>query len=229
MTEEADRDKLKELNCARGVIKGKLTRNAKFFAERCIDHNQIGELKGRLSKLEECWGEFEEVQSKIELLDLTQNHDAEREEFEAQYYELYGKITTFIEKHTATTTTSLHNSSSSPSNTNTNNTEASIQVRLPTINLPHFSGKYEEWLPFFDSFSALIHENNTLNEVQKLHYLRAALQGEAANTISNLELTASNYNVAIGLLKEQYQNTRLIVQQHVRSLFELTIVSRDKP
>lgn len=67
---------------------------------------------------------------------------------------------------------------------NTNN----VQVKLPTINLPTFSKQYEDWLPFLDTFTALIDKNESLTEIQKLHYLKSARKGEAADTIKSIGL-----------------------------------------
>jgi len=44
-----------------------------------------------------------------------------------------------------------------------------------------------------DSFDATIHSNTAQNNVQKLAYLRAQLQGEAARVISGFPLTSENY------------------------------------
>lgn len=38
-------------------------------------------------------------------------------------------------------------------------------LRLPKINLPNFSGNYEHWKPFHDLFSSLIHNNNSLSDI----------------------------------------------------------------
>lgn len=38
-------------------------------------------------------------------------------------------------------------------------------IKLPTINLPIFYGKYDDWLEFIDTFESLIHTNNTINPI----------------------------------------------------------------
>ncbi|XP_047538693.1 uncharacterized protein LOC125072211 [Vanessa atalanta] len=53
-------------------------------------------------------------------------------------------------------------------------------VKLPTIQLPKFGGRYEDWLEFRDTFVSLIHENQGIVDIQKFHYLRASLEGGAA-------------------------------------------------
>ncbi|KYN12751.1 hypothetical protein ALC57_15076 [Trachymyrmex cornetzi] len=101
------------------------------------------------------------------------------------------------------------------------------RIRLPKLDLPKFSGKYDEWCPFFDSFNSLIHINASLSDVQKLQYLRASLTGDAAKIISALEISEPNYQVAWAILKERYDNRRAIVQSHIKTIFELPSMAKE--
>lgn len=69
-------------------------------------------------------------------------------------------------------------------------------IRLPTIELPKFSGEAAEWLSFRDTFESLINKNETIDPIQKFHYLKASLEGSASQIIKSLEFTAVNYAVA---------------------------------
>ncbi|KMQ84652.1 hypothetical protein RF55_17380, partial [Lasius niger] len=40
------------------------------------------------------------------------------------------------------------------------------------IQLPHFTGKYEDWPAFRDLFQSIIGKDRNLSEVEKLHYLK---------------------------------------------------------
>jgi hypothetical protein len=99
----------------------------------------------------------------------------------------------------------------------------------PTINLPNFNGNYTDWTPFYESFRSLIHENNNLEKIQKLHYLRSCLGAEARRTINTLAVSADSYDTAWHLLKERYQNKRLIVQHHIHGLFNLPQITKPSP
>ncbi|XP_071642942.1 uncharacterized protein [Temnothorax longispinosus] len=105
--------------------------------------------------------------------------------------------------------------------------ESSAQIRLPKINLPEFSGNYEGWFPFFDTFHSMIHANESLDDIQRFQYLRASLTGDAKNIISSLEISAVNYGVAWSLLKERYDNKRVITQIHIKAIMELPSMSRE--
>lgn len=103
----------------------------------------------------------------------------------------------------------------------------SSQVKLPRIELPTFNGKYEEWHAFFDLFNSLIHSNRDISDTQKFHYLRSSLKGDAAEIVSSLEISGANYADAWTRLKERYDNKRLIVQNHIRAIFDLPTIKRE--
>ncbi|XP_071580996.1 uncharacterized protein [Temnothorax nylanderi] len=105
--------------------------------------------------------------------------------------------------------------------------EAATYVRLPKLDLPKFSGKYDEWFPFFDVFNSIIHSNASLNNVQRLQYLRAAVSGEASDVINTLEMSDRNYEIAWNLLRERYDNKRVIVHTHIKAITELPSVNKE--
>ncbi|XP_031356656.1 uncharacterized protein LOC116180686 [Photinus pyralis] len=100
-------------------------------------------------------------------------------------------------------------------------------ARLPRINLTSFSGKYEEWLSFRDSFHSLIDSNKSLTTIEKFQYLKGAVIGEAAAVIKCLETSETNYDQAKDLLKSRYENKRVIISNHIKALFELPVVTRE--
>lgn len=68
-------------------------------------------------------------------------------------------------------------------------------VKLPNIDLPKFDGNYERWISFKDLFESLV-SNAILFSIQKLHYLKVSLMGEAVKVVASIELTNDNYEVA---------------------------------
>lgn len=91
-------------------------------------------------------------------------------------------------------------------------------LKLPQIQLPAFSGIYEDWTSFRDLFTSLVHNNSTLSKVQKLHYLKSSITGEAETLLKHIQITESNYDQAWDLLRDRYGNRRLIVNSLVRKL-----------
>ena len=57
-----------------------------------------------------------------------------------------------------------------------------------------------------------------LDGVQKLNYLGAQLQGDAARVIARLPLTGVNYNNAMSLLIERFGQPHKIINAHMQAL-----------
>ncbi|XP_050553293.1 uncharacterized protein LOC118262431 isoform X3 [Spodoptera frugiperda] len=148
---------------------------------------------------------------------------AEREEFEKQYYSLVATARQLI---SATRSRQAGDSSSEvgscASHTHTHNS-----IRLPKIDLPKFSGSYHDWLEFRDTFISIIHSNNNISKINKLHYLRASLKDSASLVVDNLDFSAENYDAAWRLLCDRYDNKRLLVNNHVQALFNVNPISKE--
>ncbi|ENN79946.1 hypothetical protein YQE_03618, partial [Dendroctonus ponderosae] len=97
----------------------------------------------------------------------------------------------------------------------------STNVKLPPIPLPTFDGAYDVWLFFKDTFHSLIHDNASIANVQKFHYLRLSLKGPAADLLKSLECSAANYDIAWNLLIKRYENEKILIRNHVKALFDL--------
>lgn len=94
-------------------------------------------------------------------------------------------------------------------------------LRLPTVDLPKFSGDYHTWLEFKDTFESLVHNNENIPAVLKFHYLRSSLIGHASQHIQSVEFSAANYDNAWEGLLERYDNHRLLKHNHVKAIFDL--------
>ncbi|CAH2085909.1 unnamed protein product [Euphydryas editha] len=83
-------------------------------------------------------------------------------------------------------------------------------VKLPKISIPTFSGTYSEWTSFRDLFTSLIHNNRSLDDVQRLHYLKGYLTGEAEQLLRHVAITAQNYQLCWTQLEKRYNNKRYL-------------------
>ncbi|XP_071579938.1 uncharacterized protein [Temnothorax nylanderi] len=90
--------------------------------------------------------------------------------------------------------------------------ESSPRKSLPRIQLPTFTGRYDEWSAFKDLFGSIIDQDTGLSNVEKLHYLKSCVKGEAEQLLKNLPTTADNYKRAVTLLTGRYDNKRLLVR-----------------
>ena len=74
--------------------------------------------------------------------------------------------------------------------------QVSISVPLPKISIPTFSGLIDEWPEFNSLFNSLVHENLSLSNVEKFHYLKSFLSSDAASVISTYQLCGELYPLA---------------------------------
>lgn len=121
--------------------------------------------------LEELWKEFKDGHKNI-ILRITD--DAQKkvsyfsEDVSGKFEELYiqfksslkGKLQPFLQLVSQQTTDFDSSSTVRDIQKSINN-----EIKLPTIQLPTFNGKYEEWQTFYDLFSSIIHNNNCLSQV----------------------------------------------------------------
>ncbi|KAJ0181414.1 hypothetical protein K1T71_003499 [Dendrolimus kikuchii] len=231
----ANEAKIKELVKKRASIKAKLTQFISFLANaKSYEHlsdTQLLELELRLRKLESSYSAYDEFQSELEIIsDSPEELYADREQFESQYYSQTAAARNLIavnrklsqqRSDSASEVGSGDNPTLVVQNSRQNN------VRLPKINLPHFSGGYQDWLEFKDIYVSLIHNDKAIDEINKFHYLRTSLHGSAALIIRSLDFTAENYRNAWSLLCERYDNKQLLVNNHVKSLFSVNAIQRE--
>lgn len=218
-------DEMRALIVRRATIKAQLTR-FKSYLEKWSERPDEQQLVERFEKFRTTWVSFDEVQTSIEL-DTTDTGTQAAANERAHFEELYFELAARAQRRLA---------SVRPPTTNDNITMAQDQlpiqnvkanIKLSTINLPIFSGNYEEWLGFCDNFTSIVHDNANLTPVQQLQYLRSSLKGEAALVIQSLETSSQNYEIAWALIVERYDNKRIIVQSHIRALFDLPTIAKE--
>ncbi|CAH2092373.1 unnamed protein product [Euphydryas editha] len=88
--------------------------------------------------------------------------------------------------------------------------DSNVRVKLPKINIPTFSGKYTEWITFRDLFLSMIHNNTSLDNVQKLQYLKGFLTGEAEQLIRYIPVSDANYEQCWKMLEKRYSNKKYL-------------------
>lgn len=208
---------LKLLIAKRGQAKAQLTRFIKFV-DVFTNEKSIVELETRLHKIEHnTWDEFINVQSNIEI--IKEDEIPAREIFENLFFDVVARAKEIIVGHVKAF--SVQGSAKSQNIVENNN------IKLPTIQLPTFQGSYDKWLEFHDTFESLIHANKQISDIQKFHYLKSAIRGEAAQVISALEISAGNYKIAWDLICERYANKRLLIQNHIKALFSLQQINKE--
>jgi len=80
---------------------------------------------------------------------------------------------------------------------------------------------------FWDTFDTLINKNQSLDDIQRYHYLRSCFEGSAAHIIKTLEFSAAAYESAWKSLLDRYDNESVLVYNHVRSIFDIPIMTSE--
>ncbi|XP_011858530.1 PREDICTED: uncharacterized protein LOC105556071 [Vollenhovia emeryi] len=228
------------------AAKATLTRFETYITDTELDAIEIDELKIRVARFEEAYETFKDMQIEIAASDNTisvQELDAEAESVENKYIRLKVAAERIIkeklkidgnhEDAEQTVVEARVNIENIETRVNIDNHERvpvpayNAHVRLPRIELPTFAGAYADWHAFYDMFNSIIHSNRDLSDTQKFHYLRSSLKGEASEVVSSLEISGNNYADAWARLKERYDNKRLIIQNHVKAIFDLPVVRKE--
>ena len=95
-------------------------------------------------------------------------------------------------------------------NDNSKNAE-SAKVKLPKLELESFSGNYQEWQSFWDTFQSAVDGNTSISPIEKFTYLKSCVTSNAESAIAGLSLTADNYKVAIDILKDRFDKPQLLI------------------
>ncbi|XP_063989072.1 uncharacterized protein LOC135168624 [Diachasmimorpha longicaudata] len=207
---------LTKLKTLTGALKSRLTRFTSFLHDP-FNQTKKTEIRVRFTKIESILEEFESITQSIDTLTGIESNDYE--EFEKIFYEVVSRAHDFMEKSNSTLVPQQ-----SIAEVNSHNNP---QLRLPRIELTTFNGAFDKWLSFINHFNSMVHENSSLSKIQKLYYLKSCLKEEAEEIISSLELTEENYEVALQLLKDRYDNKRVIIQKHVRALMDLPTIGKE--
>ncbi|XP_045471824.1 uncharacterized protein LOC123678716 [Harmonia axyridis] len=217
----------------RGQFKATLTRFKGYINSidlDNIDEITITQLKVRLDKIKPILNEFSSVQASIEYeLSGSENQEQELQQelnelinFEKSYFELISFTQNLINN-------SELNDGVSSISANKNSVNSSVQshFKLPDIKLPIFRGSFETWLEFRDTYYSLVHHNANISNIQKFYYLKSCLEGEPSKLISSVEVSESNYTVAWSLIKDRYENKKLIVHNYIKGLFDSPVVVKE--
>jgi len=233
----------------RGSLKSKITVFKNFLSNISISNPDAGirleentrsEISARLIRLKETLDQYDELQSAIDALtqDLAETLEY-RESFENEYFTLLTSANSFLARGMPTAL----NAASPRLSDNASRGEQllvdlcernpvsvdafSRGVRLPTIELPKFGGDILTWMGFRDTFDSLIHKNASISEIQKFHYLKAALEGSAGQIVKSIEFSAANYEVAWSTLCNRFNNDKMLIHNHIKAIFEIEPVKRE--
>lgn len=235
---------LKDLIHERTQLKSSLTRFETFIG-KISSETSIESISVRYEKITNLLDRFFELQLRIEnsLISESGEYDeesasAERQSFEDRFFDVIAKCKRELisrsspELHNLSTS-GLPGSSGAPSRhlsaefSHSGAALPSVAAKLPPLKLPEFNGSYSDWQTFYDTFNALVHNNQSLNNVERFYYLQGSLKGEPATIIASIGISDANYLTAWDLLRKRYENKKIIINSHIREIVNLQAVSRE--
>lgn len=222
ITMATDNNELAAFVLRRGQIKGQLTRFQTFLDDP--KSNISTQLRLRAEKIREAWSEFDAIQNNIEALDSSNEQIQYRSAFDDLYFELMTQVDDRLQENNALAQGRQLIQGDQGEATKSHNFSF---VKLKPLEIPTFTGKFDEWVTFHDIYCAMIHTNNSLSDVQKFYYLRNALEGEATSLIKNLETSSSNYEIAWKIVTTRFNNTRMLIQTHTKRIFDLEPINKE--
>lgn len=100
-------------------------------------------------------------------------------------------------------------------------------LKLKPLKVPRFTGNYQEWAPFVSLFTTVVHNNEKLDNIQRMQYLLDCLEGEPRRIIQHLDLTRKNYDAAIEILTRRYNDERRIINKHLDDILDHPAIGDD--
>ncbi|XP_029675866.1 uncharacterized protein LOC115243211 [Formica exsecta] len=191
---------------------GRIARSYENLKKVGSAHYTIGLVEARLQALESNWEKFD-IQHKLlaAYRDALAGHDYLKKDMQSLTEEAYiAQKCMFLD-----ILRFMKNKVSAEAPAIGANPLQTSRTTLPRIQLPQFSGWYEEWPSFRDLFNSLIVKDASTAQVEKLHYLKTCLKGEAELLIRSLPTTAENFDRAWKILTGYYENKRLLVCSYI--------------
>jgi len=218
-------DRIKLLLQKRTSLKSQITGLSNILDKDRIDKTS---LKLRMKRLTDLYHTFEENNDELAVLDSNENHQAEFANIQDRYYALAARIENVLQpEEIAETSTNRSTLEVSINDTDRVTSTKNRRIKLPETSLPTFDGKYENWLSFKNAFNNMIGLQSDLSDVDKLHYLKSALTGEAINKIRILSIDGTNYTTAWQLLERAYEVKRILISRHLSLILNLPTIERD--
>ena len=101
-------------------------------------------------------------------------------------------------------------------------------IKLPKLAITKFSGKFSDWLPFWNTFEAEI-DSFDLPSVSKFGYLKELLEPKVRVDIDGLPFTTEGYERAKNVLKSEYGKSSEIINAHIQNIMGLPVITGSSP
>jgi len=218
-------DRIKLLIQKRTSLKSQITNLTNLFEKGKLENVA---LKLRMARLTELYNAFEEYNDELTISVPDTTHQTEFTHIQDRFYTLAGQVEDFLSTTgRSSASTSTLTETSRDEHTNTTAPVQKRRIKLPEAPLPSFDGKYENWLSFKNAFHNMIGSRTDLSEIDKLHYLKSALIGDAASKIKIFAVNEINYSKAWELLERAYEVKRILISRHLSLILNSSVLEKE--
>lgn len=182
------------------------------MSNKIISHPEIKDLFiMRASNIESLRERYESVCMEIYDYQLSLESEAQFSDQDLKSFDdLFYRIKLCVSKCDVSCMAGAYNVASSA-----DTDRVSTRPRLPQLELYSFDGNIENFTTFYETFCSLVHNQTTISNIDKFHYLLSCTKGSALNIVKSVPITASNYNVVWQSLLDRYHDNRMLVGKYL--------------
>ena len=106
----------------------------------------------------------------------------------------------------------------------TSRPEATVNVKLPKMEITKFQGTHLDWQRFWNQFEAEI-DKSSIAQISKFSYLKEMVVPKVRLTIDGLPFTTEGYERAKAILRSKYGEESEVVNAHVQNIMMLPTIT----
>ena len=99
------------------------------------------------------------------------------------------------------------------------NVASAFTKSIPRLTLPTYSGKPSEWPRWIGLFRALVHDQPSLSDAERMAHLQASVSGQAREAVSGMLYDGNLYQHALKTLQQRFGQSSEVIRVHLDSVF----------
>ena len=99
------------------------------------------------------------------------------------------------------------------------NIASAFAKSIPRLVLPTYSGKPAEWPRWMGLFKALVHDQPSLSDAERMAHLQASLSGQAQEAVSGMLYDGNLYQHALKTLQDRFGQSADVIRVHLDCVF----------
>ncbi|XP_067612621.1 uncharacterized protein [Eurosta solidaginis] len=181
-------------------------------------------LKVKLEDLDKIWAKVLASHREVSFSDNYTDVSGSVEQKFAKCMETYQTCKSEILEALQTFNTASTNQQQIPAHPINDSNSNGCYLKVSACDTEVFHGGYEDWPSFRDMFTAVYKNHPKLSAAQKLYHLRLKTKIQAGLIVKQYPLSDDNFELAWEALRSRYENKRILVDNQVKTLFNLPTI-----